>query len=144
MMKITSLAFGNKRDAGSALAKLKKGADINWVRANAEGLVGTTDEEDTTLFGRGILTTKSMPRDLRDVVAGARQGDFRLYPAADGRFYVLSILEVFPPRQQALEEVKKEIQKKVFESKLDAALEDWFSKLRAASEIKIYLSLTDK
>jgi len=39
MMKMTSLAFGKKSDAESALAKLKKGADLAWVRSNAEGLV---------------------------------------------------------------------------------------------------------
>jgi parvulin-like peptidyl-prolyl isomerase len=76
-------------------------------------------------------------------VAGSRPGDFRLYPGPDGRFYVLSILDIIPSRLQAFEEVKKEIQKKVFENKLNGALEDWFSKLRAASEIKVYLSRTN-
>jgi parvulin-like peptidyl-prolyl isomerase len=138
MMKMSGLAFGTKRDAGAALAKLKKGADINWVRANAEGLADTSDEDNP--FGRSIMTTKSMPQDLRDVVAGARQGDFRIYPAPDGRFYVVAIQEIIPPRQQTFEEVKNGIQKKVFDIKLNGALEDWFSKLRAASEIKVYLS----
>jgi parvulin-like peptidyl-prolyl isomerase len=141
MMKIVGLAFGNKRNAQSALAKLKKGADINWVRANAEGLVDTTDEGMP--FDGRILTTNSMPQEIRDAVAGSRPGDFRLYPGPDGRFYVLSILDIIPSRLQAFEEVKKEIQKKVFENKLNGALEDWFSKLRAASEIKVYLSRTN-
>lgn len=142
MMKIIGLAFGTKRDAGIALAKLKKGADINWVRANAEGLVNMSDEG--LPFDGRVFTTKSLPKDIREAVAGARQGDFRLYPTPDGHFfYVFAILETIPSRQQAFEEVKKEIQNKVFESKLNKALEDWFSKLRAASDIKVYISQTN-
>jgi len=141
MMKIVGLAFENKRDAQSALAKLKKGADINWVRANAEGLVDVSDEGNP--FDGRVVTTNSMPQGIRDVVAGGRPGDFRLYPGPDGRFYVLSVVELIPSRQQAFEEVKKVIQERVFENKLKGALEDWFSKLRAASEIKVYLSRTN-
>lgn len=141
MMKIVGLAFGTKRDAGAALAKLKKGADINWVRANAEGLEDMSGEG--LPFDGRVFTTKSLPKDIREAVAGARRGDLRLYPAPDGHFYVFAILETVPSRQQAFEEVKQEIQKKAFESKLNKALEDWFSKLRAASEIKVYISQTN-
>jgi parvulin-like peptidyl-prolyl isomerase len=141
MMKIAGLAFGNKRDAGAAFAKLKKGADFNWVRANAEGLVDTTDEG--TPFDGRVLTTNSMPKELRAAVAGARQGDFMLYAEPDGHYYVLSILEVIPSRLEDFEEVKKDIQKKVFDGKLNEKLEDWFSKLRAASDVKVYLSRTN-
>jgi len=142
MMKIFVLAFGNKRDAGTALAKLKKGADFNWVRANADGLVDMGDEGK--LLDGQILTTNSMPKEVRDAVAGAREGDFRLSPGpTKGSYYVLSIDEVIPPRVQDFEAVKKNIQNKVLETKVNEALKDWFSKLRAASEIKVYLSQTD-
>lgn len=141
MMKIVGLAFGDKRNAQSALAKLKKGADINWVRANAEGLMDTSDEG--LPFDGRVLTTNSLPQEIRDAVAGSRPGDFRLFTSADGRFYVLSILDIVPSRPQTFEEVKKKIQKKVFQNKLNGALEDWFSRLRAASDIKIYLSRTN-
>jgi hypothetical protein len=77
MMKVVGLAFGTKRDAGAALAKLKKGTDINWVRANAEGLVDMSDQG--LPFDGRVFTTNSLPKDIREAVVGARQGDFRLY-----------------------------------------------------------------
>ena len=142
MMKIYGLAFANKRDADAALAKLKKGADLSWVRTNAEGLVDTTDE--AIPFDGRAWATGSMPRELRDALAGARQGEIRIYtdkPA--GRYYVLSILEVIPSQQRSFAEVQKEVQKQVLNVKLNESLQDWFSKLRAASELKIYLSQTN-
>ena len=141
MMKISVLTFGKKRDAGAALAKLKKGDDFNWVRANADGLV-STDDEGMQLDGR-VLATSSMPKEVRAAVAGAREGDFRLSPGPNGSYYVLSIQKIIPPRLQDFEEVKKEIQDKVLETKFNEALKDWISKLRAASEIKVYLSQTN-
>jgi parvulin-like peptidyl-prolyl isomerase len=141
MMKLSVLTFGKKRDAGAALTKLKRGDDFNWVRANADGLVAT-DDEGMQLDGR-VLATSSMPKEVRAAVAGAREGDFRLSPGPNGSYYVLSIQEVIPPRLQAFEEVKKEIQNKVLEVKMNEAVKDWFSKLRAASEIKVYLSQTN-
>jgi parvulin-like peptidyl-prolyl isomerase len=140
MMKLSVLTFGKKHDAGAALAKLKKGDDFNWVRANADGLVNT--DEGTQLDNR-LLATNSMPREVRAAVASAREGDFRLSPGPDGSYYVLSIREVIPPRVQDFNAVKKEIQKKVLDIKMNEALKDWFSKLRAASEIKVYLLQTN-
>ena len=140
MLKMDSLDFGTKRDAEAALAKLKKGDDINWVRANAEGLVASTDEEGKSTAGTLVLTTKSLPKELAKSLAGARSGDFRLIAGPEGRFSVLSVQQVIPARQQPYEEVRKEIRKKVFDAALSRAMEDWFRKLRSAANVKIYLS----
>ena len=141
MLKMVILDFGNKRDAEAALAKLKKGDDIDWVRANAEGLVAPTDEEDRgATAGVVVLTTKSLPENMVKTVAGAKSGDFKLSAGPEGRFSVLSIQEVIPARQQTFEEVMQEIRKKVFEATLDKAMKDWIHKLREAADVKIYLS----
>jgi len=140
MLKMVSLDFGNKRDAEAALAKLKKGADINWVRANAEGLVASPDEENGSTTGMLILTTKSLPEEMAKSLAGAKAGDVRLSAGPDGRFSVVSVQEVIPARQQPFEQVRKELWKKVFDATLSKSMEDWFRKLREAASVKIYLS----
>jgi hypothetical protein len=140
MLKMVKIDFGNKRDAEAALAKLKKGADLNWVRANAEGLVAAADEEEGSTTGMLILTTKNLPAEMAKSVAGAKAGDFRLAAGAEGRFSVLSIQEVIPARQKPYEEVMDEMRPKVSGAVLSRAIEDWFHKLRAAGDIKIYLS----
>jgi hypothetical protein len=144
MLKMASLDFGNKRDAEAALAKLKKGTDINWVRANAEGLVASTDEEGGLTGGAMVLTTKSLPEEMARSLAGVKSGDYRLSAGSEGRFSVLAIQEVIPARQQPYEEVRKEIWKKAFDADLSKAMEDWFHKLRAAASVKIYLSAMGK
>jgi hypothetical protein len=140
MLKMVSLDFGNKRDAEAALAKLKKGADLNWVRANAEGLVASADEGFGETAGTLVLTTNSLPEEMAKSLAGAKSGDFRLLAGAEGRFSVLSIQEVIPARQQPFEQVRKEIWKKVFDATLSRTMEDWFHKLREAADVEIYLS----
>ncbi|HSQ78217.1 MAG TPA: peptidylprolyl isomerase, partial [Nitrospirota bacterium] len=139
-MRITSFAFGNRKDAESALAKLRKGDDINWVRANAEGLVTDSSESIFSLYEGRDLDAGEMPENLRQAVAGARKGDFRLYASSDGLFYVLAIAAVTPPQQKPFEEVSGLIEKTIFSDKFNQAVEDWFVKLRAASDVKVYLS----
>jgi hypothetical protein len=143
MMKLTSLVFGNKRDAESTLKSLRKGADIDWVRANATGLVATADDDPLSLHGR-VLALKALPEDMHTVLAGAHAGDFRLYEGTEGRYYVLSVQEVIPPSQQPYEEVREKISASVLHNKINEAVEGWFLKLRAASDIKVYLSDTAK
>ncbi len=140
MLKMISLDFSNKRNAEAALKKLKKGDDINWVRANAEGLVASSDDEGGSSSGTMIVTTKSLSAEMAKAVAGARAGDFRLAAGSENQFSVLCIQEVIPPRQMPYEEVKEDIRKEVSNSNIIKAIEEWFQKLRAAADIKIYLS----
>lgn len=140
MLKMVSLDFGNKRDAEAALERLKKGADLNWVRANAEGLVAPADDEDGAATGRLILTTKDLPAEMAKAVARAKAGDFRLFAGPGDRFSVLAIQEVISARQKPYEEVKEQIRKAVSSAALVKAIEGWFHKLRAAADVKVYLS----
>jgi len=139
MMKLTSLPFEKKRNAESALASLKKGADLNWVQNNAEGVVVKSDDDPFVLKG-SILSTTSLPPDMAKALAGARAGDFRLYESHEGRVYVLSIQEVMPEQQQPYLDVREMIGSKVFNEKFIQSMEDWFHKLRSASTVKLYLS----
>ncbi len=138
MMRVSSIVFGNKDDAASALDKLRKGADVNWMKTNAEGQVDK-NTQGLLPFEGAIVTVKDFPDDVRRTISGARSGDFRLYASPEGHFYVLSIQDVIPPQLQAFEEVKGMTAKKVFNLKLTKAVEDWADRLRAAAEVKVYL-----
>jgi len=138
MMRVSSLVFGNKDDAASALDKLRKGTDVNWMKTNTEGQV---DKNTPGLlpFEGAIVTVKDFPDDVRRTLSGARPGDFRLYASPEGHFYVLSIQDVVPPQLQPFNEVKGAAAKKVFNLKLTKAVEDWADKLRAVAEVTVYL-----
>lgn len=144
MIKMTSFTFENKRDAESSLATLKKGADKDWVRNNAEGIVAKSEDDELSSLNGSVLAVNSLPSSLAQIVSSAHAGDFRLYEGPNGRFYVLAIDDMQPATQQPYEEVRDPISRKVFDEKLTEAIEDWFRKLRAASTVTVYLVDTGK
>jgi len=138
MMKIDSLVFAKRNDAKEAIEKLRKGPEFQWLSANAEGQV---DKNTKGLldFGGKLLTTKNLPEGVQKVVSGANPGDFRLYASPEGHFYILFIQGVIPARPQPYEETREDAGKKVSNEKVNKAIEDWTEKLRAVSEVKVYL-----
>jgi hypothetical protein len=138
MMRLKGLAFDKLRDAESALAKLKKGADWAWVKTNAEGLTDK-DAENLLIFDENLLMVTSLSDDVKQALTGAKPGDFRLATGPDGRFYILSVLEVTPSRRQSIEEVSMVVAQTVFNAKLEQSLEEWAAKLKQEARVEIYL-----
>ena len=138
MMKIRSLAFSKREDAEKAIVNLRQGTDFQWLGANAEGQVDK-NTKGVLNFEGNLLTTKNLPENIQKAVSGAKSGDFRLLANPKDYFYVLSIQEVIPPRPQPYPEVREQIAKKIYSEKIVRAVEEYADKLRAVSEVKIYL-----
>jgi hypothetical protein len=138
MMKISSLIFSRREEAERALTSLRKGTDFQWLGANAEGQVDK-NAKGILNFEGNLLTTKDLPENVQKVVSGAKSGDFRLYESPESYFYVLSIREVIPSKPQPYPEVREKIAKKIYNEKLTKAAEEYAGKLRALSDVKIYL-----
>jgi len=138
MMKMVSLVFGKREDAERAVVNLRKGADFQWVKENAEGQVDQNRKGDLVLDGK-LLTTKDLPEEVSKAVAGAKTGDFRLYESPENHYYVLYVQEVIPSKPQPYPEAREKIAKKIYNEKLTKAVEEYAEKLRAVSEVKIYL-----
>ena len=140
MMKINSLVFAKREFAEMVLEKLRKGTDFQWLAENAEGQIDKSNSKDVLNFEDKFLTTKDLPEGVSKSVSGAKPGDFRLYESPEGYFYVLAIKDVIPAKPQPFEEAKKKIAKIVFDGKLKKAVEEWAEKLRAVSDVKVYLT----
>ena len=138
MMRIDGLAFGKRADAESAIEKLRKGTEFQWLSANAEGQADKNSKGLLRFEGK-LLTTKDLPEGVQKAVSGGRSGDARLYADPKGYFYVLLLRDVLPAKPKPFEEARPEVTQKVFDQKLKKAMDDWTNKLRAASDIKIYL-----
>ena len=138
MMKIKSLVFSKREDAEKAVVNLRQGTDFQWLEANAEGQVDKNRKEVLVFEGK-LLTTKDLPENVRKAVSGAKSGDVRLLANPDNYFYVLSIPEVIPPKPQPYPETREQIAGKIYNEKLTKAVEDYADKLRALSDVKIYL-----
>jgi len=138
MMKIDSLVFAKRDDAEESIEKLRKGTEFQWLSANAEGQVDK-NTKGLLAFGGKLLTTKNFPEGVQKVVSGAKPGDFNLYASPEGHFYILFIQGVIPARPQPYEEAREDVGKKIFNEKVNKAIEDWADKLRAVSDVKVYL-----
>jgi parvulin-like peptidyl-prolyl isomerase len=138
MMRIKSLAFAKRKDGESAIEKLRKGTEFQWLAANAEGQVEKNTKGLLTFDEKPIIT-KDLPEGVQKAIHGARAGDFRLYESPQGYFYVFAIQDVIPSKPQPYEEARAAVAKNVFDDKVKKAVEDYADKLRAVSDVKIYL-----
>jgi hypothetical protein len=138
MLKIKGLAFARKNDAEDAIDKLRKGAEFQWLQANAAGQVAA-NSPGLLEFGDTPLITRNLPEQLQKAVAAVKAGDIRLYGSLEGYYYLLYIQDVIPAKPSPLEKERKEIAQKVFGAKMTKAVEEWAEKLRNAYTVKIYL-----
>ncbi len=139
IMKIDSLVFAKRNEAEEAIEKLREGTEFQWLAANAEGQVDK-NTKGLLILEEKSFTTKDLPEGVRKAISGAKAGDFKLYASPEGHFYVLFIQAVIPSVPQPYEEARKDIGNKVFNEKLMKLLEEWADKLRAVSEVKVYLT----
>ena len=138
MVRIDGLVFSDRKDAEEAIEKLRKGADFQWLRANADGQVEAGKGENLLEFGGQMLDATTLPEEVRKAVSGASPGDYRLYADPGNAYYVLDIRERIPSRPMPFESVKELMEKKVYAEKRQSVLRDWEEKLRKASDVKIY------
>jgi parvulin-like peptidyl-prolyl isomerase len=137
-MRIDSIAFSKREDAEDAVEKLRKGADFQWLRANAAGQADPKTAGNLLESGDTLLLTASLPEGIRKAVSGAAEGDYRIYGEAGGPSYVFHIREIELPKPLPYETVRNIIERKVWFDKRQKAFRDWEEKLRKVSEVKIF------
>jgi parvulin-like peptidyl-prolyl isomerase len=138
MMKISSLVFAKRSDAEESIEKLRRGVEFQWLMANAEGQVDK-NSNNLLIFRDKLVTTGDLPEELQKIVSGTKPGDLRFYASPEGYYYVLFIQDVVHSKPQPYQEVRETIAKKVYDEKLKKSVEEWAEKLRAVSDVKVYL-----
>lgn len=135
MFRIEAIAFASSKDAEAAIDKLRKGMDYKWFKTNAEGMLQGAPKLN---FDGNIIVRSQLPEGVQKALTGVKSGEYRQYEQ-DGEHYVLNVLEQIPPREQPMKEVEETIRKAVFFDKLNKSIEAWASKLREATDIKMYV-----
>jgi parvulin-like peptidyl-prolyl isomerase len=138
MIKIKSLVFGSRVAAQSALESLKGGADFQWVANRAEGRLDPNTAGVLSFDDRPVMTSE-LPDGVRKALAAATPGDARLYTSPEHHVYVLRVDQLVPAVPRPFDEVKGEIATKVANEKIEQAIADYAEKLRALSDVKVYL-----
>jgi hypothetical protein len=138
MVRLRTLAFSARSGAEDAMAKLRGGADYGWLAANADGQVAKGTPGLLALDGQ-LVTTDSMPDGVQKALLGGKAGEYTLYAAPEGHFYVLAVQTVVPSTPKPYADVRDEIAKKLYGQKLTRNVEDYLAKLREASTIAVHL-----
>lgn len=138
MIRIRNLIFGKRENAEDAIEKLRSGADFKWVKENADHQIDEKSEDKLLLFSGNLIMTSGLPKEVQTSVQRARSGDYRFFEDAEGRFHVLYIQEVIPPKPETFENAKGSLIKKIMKEKRKKSLDDWAERLRTASDIKIF------
>lgn len=136
--RIDALGFVKREAAEDAVAKLRKGADFRWMKANAEGQVDPRSDRVLSALPPVAAPIETFPEGLRKSIAGATAGEYRFFGDGSGPFYALRIQERTPARTRPLEAVRDQVRNRVLVEKRQRGLEEYLAKLRAASDVKIF------
>ncbi|MGB5195921.1 MAG: peptidyl-prolyl cis-trans isomerase, partial [Candidatus Deferrimicrobium sp.] len=98
MVRVDGLLFSDRKTAEEAIEKLRKGADFQWLRTNAEGQVDPAKGENLLDFKAQLLDASTLPEGVRKAISGAAPGEYRLYADPGNAYYVLGLLERFPSK----------------------------------------------
>lgn len=138
LVRLESLAFTEREAAERALELLRRGSDPQWVRDNAEGLIDPEQDDSLLEFPPRLVVVDTLPDGVRETVADARAGEYRLYPEPDAWTYVLHVRDRAESRTASLDAVRGSVREGVVMEKRREAVDEWAAQLRAASEIEIY------
>ena len=139
MARLESMAFGSRNDAEAALAKLRAGADLEWVRANAPGRLDPKANPGLLAFPAAPVITGDLPPELRQALASARSGEYRLYTAS-GVTYVILMEDSLPGRTLPLESAEGRIRARLTGEKRQKTFDTYIATLREASEVKLLVT----
>jgi hypothetical protein len=135
MYKLDGIAFSSVRAAQDAMRKLAGGADLSWMRTNADGRLGP--QAQGSLSAATVVSANTLPAGLAKALTGARAGDYRLYEASPAEVDVIRVVEQIPPAVLPYESAREEIGKKLFSEKLLAAIREYAAKVRQARPVDV-------
>jgi hypothetical protein len=139
MVRVDALTFTETAAAERAKERLDAGADLGWMRENAPGQAARDAHGGEIVFdGRPVLLL-SLPASVRDALDGVPVGSYRRYDEAPGRHHVLLLRDRVAPRPRSFEEVRDEVRVRVFAEKREAALADYTTRLREASDVSVFV-----
>ena len=139
--KLEGLGFSDSKSAEGALAKIKAGTDLQWLRGNADGQL-KPDVQKVQLDGHTLSAT-AMPAGLAQILAGSKAGDYRLYAAPDSQYYVIHVVEQTPENYQEYAAARSAIANVLIAQHLTNAIRDYAAKLRTVHDVRVFISRID-
>lgn len=139
---LDAIAFSSPEKAEDAVNKLRAGTDLNWYKENAEGQE-SINKRFQAYFEGNPVSMEELPDKMQKALSGSAKGDYRVF--VDGTTgYAVAVVDYQPPSTQPYESVEGVIRETVSYKKLNANIESWAKKLRAASEVTVYADFTQQ
>jgi parvulin-like peptidyl-prolyl isomerase len=140
MMRLEWVPFDTRAAAEAAVAKLRAGADLVWMRANASGRIDPTTLPEEQRIPATPVIVAELPQDLKEALTGARAGEYRLYAPQGRAPSVVWVKDLITGQSQAIEDATKQIKSKLTGEKLQKAFDAYAAKLRESSAVKVMVT----
>jgi parvulin-like peptidyl-prolyl isomerase len=140
MARLESIAFGSRKDAEAALAKLRAGADLAWMRTSAPGRIDPSEDPDLILFPDRPVILADLPADLRQALARGSKGEYRIYSTAGGATHVILVREIIAGGTTSFQEAEGRIRSTLTGLKRQKVFDDYIATLRQASDVKVLVT----
>ena len=140
MIRLDAVAFDTRPSAEAALAKLRAGADVAWMKGNATGRLDPAAVPEEARIPATPVMRDELPPPLKEALAGAHAGEFRLVAPPTGPPTVVLVRELYAGNTQPLADAAGGIRGKLTGEKRQAAFEAYVAKLRAASQVKMLVT----
>ena len=139
MFRLEGIGFTTTAAAQAALAKVKAGTDLAFMKNNAEGRLKPEAQQLT--FDGALLSTNTLPASLTKALAGAGPGDLRLYDAEGGaQHYLVKVTEYQPPGVRPYEDMREKMARELEAQKIAAAIKDYAAKLRKVQKVDVNIT----
>ena len=131
---------GSRGSAEAALAKLRAGADLAWMRTNAPGRIAPDANPNLLAFPAAPVMLGDLPDSLRQSLAKAESGEYRLHATPEGTTYVILVREILPGKPLTREAAAGQIRAKLTGEKRQHAFDDYVATLRKAADVKLLMT----
>ncbi len=121
-----------EQTARSVADRLKTGADFQALVKRYSG--GQEVRSDGDL---GILRADQMLPEIRRAIEALKPGEFSGPVKTAAGIHIFRLDEIQPPKSRAFEEVKTEIQERLFQEQSADLYEKWLKDLRASGQVEI-------
>jgi hypothetical protein len=135
---LQQLVFRHRDGAEAALARLRRGADFDWVRSNTAGVVTGEELQEYWKFPERAIQEETLPENVRSALESASQGDYRMAVESDRAYHVLKVVDRTPSFIPSFEDVRAQLGPIALAEMRDQALREYIEALRDASEIEIF------
>ncbi|UCF31043.1 MAG: peptidyl-prolyl cis-trans isomerase [bacterium] len=133
MVRARQIVVATEEEAKALRSRLLRGEDFAELARLYSLSPDAEQGGDLGTFGKG-----QMPDEFDQVVFRYRVGTITRVVQSPYGFHVFRVDERIPPRTLALEEVREDIRKRIFQGRQESFFNEWLTSLKEQAQIVVY------